>query len=136
MSQKLFSCFFFSCELLQLYVCLKHRNSSNTPRRATISNNSSNNSSSKQAAAAAADMLGDDKQQPIPGADPAGGIAVDEAIRNRAVRQRDESMLELQTNASMARNTAMGKLDLSELLRRKSKARSAASAARRAASDA
>ena len=113
--------FFFSCELLQLvilYVCSISR------------------SIATAAAAAAADILGDDEQQPIPGADPAGGIAVDEAIRNRAVRQRDESMLELQTNASMARNTAMGKLDLSELLRRKSKARSAASAARRAASDA
>ena len=37
-------------------------------------------------AAAAADMLGDDEQQLIPGADPAGGIAIEEAIR-----QRDES---------------------------------------------
>ena len=43
------------------------------------------------AAAAAADMLGDDDQQPIPWADPAGGIAVEEAIRDRTVRQRDES---------------------------------------------
>ena len=42
-------------------------------------------------------MLGDDEQQPIPGADPAGGIAVEEAVRDRAVRQRTRAMLELQT---------------------------------------
>ena len=54
-------------------------------------------------------MLGDDEQQPIPGADPAGGIAVEEAIRDRAVRQRDESNART-TNANMARKTAMGKL--------------------------
>ena len=37
-------------------------------------------------------MLGeDDQQQPVPGADPAGVIAVEEAIRDIAVRQRDES---------------------------------------------
>ena len=45
-------------------------------------------------------------------------------------------MLELQTNANTARKTEMGKLDLSALLRRESKARSAASAARSAASGA
>ena len=116
-------------------MCLKHRNSSNTPRRATISNNSSNNSSSKQAAAAAADMLGDDKQQPIPGADPARGIAVEEAIRDRAVRQRDEINART-ANANMACKTALGKLDLSELLRRESTACSAAYAAQSTASDA
>ena len=90
------------------------------------------NSSSKQAAAAAADMLGGDEQQPIPGADPAGGIVVEEAIRDRSVRQRDESNART-ANANMACKTALGKLDLSELLRRESKARSAASAARSAA---
>ena len=111
--------FFFSCELLQLvilYVCSISR------------------SIATAAAAAAADILGDDEQQPIPGADPAGGIAVDEVICDRAVRHRDESTLDLQTNANMARKTAMGKVDLSELLRRESKARSEVSAARNAAS--
>ena len=37
-------------------------------------------------------MLGNDEHSPsIPGADLAGGIAVDEAIGDRAVRQGDES---------------------------------------------
>ena len=80
-------------------------------------------------------MLGDDEQQPIPGGDPAGGIAVEGAIHDRAVRQRDESNART-ANANMAFKAALGKLDLSELLRRESKARSAASAARSAASDA
>ena len=35
-------------------------------------------------------MLGDDKQQPIPGADPAAGVAAEEAIRDRAVIERRE----------------------------------------------
>ena len=86
-------------------------------------------------AAAAADMLGDDEQQPIPGADPAGAIAVEEAIRDRAMRQRDESSART-ANANMASKTALGKLGLSELLRRESKAGRAASAARSTASDA
>ena len=81
-------------------------------------------------------MLGNDEHSPsIPGADLAGGIAVDEAIGDRAVRQGDESNART-ANANMAFKTALGKLDLSELLRRESKARSAASAARSAASDA
>ena len=80
-------------------------------------------------------MLGDDEQQPIPGADPAGGVAVEEAIRDRAVRQRDESNARI-ANANMVRRTALGKLNISKLLRRESKARSVASAARSAGSDA
>ena len=80
-------------------------------------------------------MLGDDEQQAIPGADPAGSIAVEEAIRDRAVRQRDESNARI-ANANMVRRTALGKLNISKLLRRESKARSVASAARSAGSDA
>ena len=80
-------------------------------------------------------MLGGDEQQPIPGADPAGGIVVEEAIRDRSVRQRDESNART-ANANMACKTALGKLDLSELLRRESKARSATTASRSAAPDA
>ena len=57
-------------------------------------------------------MLGDDKQQPILMADPAGGIAVEEAIRDRAVRRRDETNAPI-ANANMARKTALGNLDLS-----------------------
>ena len=77
----------------------------------------------------------DDQHHPISGADPAGGIAVEEAIRGRAVKQRDESNART-ANANMACNTALGRLDLSELLRRESNARSAASAEQSAASDA
>ena len=87
------------------------------------------------AAAGPADMPADEQQQPISGADPAGGIAVEEAIRGRAVKQRDESNART-ANANMACNTALGRLDLSELLRRESNARSAASAEQSAASDA
>ena len=88
------------------------------------------------AAAAAADVLGDDEQQPIPGADPAGGVAVEEAIRDRAVRQRDESNARTANKREYGPQNCNGKLDLSELFRRESKARSAASAVRSAASDA
>ena len=57
-------------------------------------------------------MLGADKQQPVLGADPVGGIAVEEAIRDRAVRERDETNARI-ANANMARKTALGNLDLS-----------------------
>ena len=46
----------------------------------------------------------------------AGGIAAAEAIRNRAVKQRDESNART-ANANMACKIALGKLDLSELRR-------------------
>ena len=52
-------------------------------------------------------MLGDDEQQPIPGGDPAGGIAVEGAIHDRAVRQRDESNAQT-ANANIACKTCVG----------------------------
>ena len=51
----------------------------------------------------------------------AGGIVAAEAIRDRAVKQRDESNART-ANAKMACKTALGRLDLSERLRRESEA--------------
>jgi len=76
--------FFFFCELLQLLIVSGCSRSIATAATA--------HAERRPAITAAADMLGDDEQQqPIPGADPAGSIAVEEATRDRAVRQRDES---------------------------------------------
>ena len=49
----------------------------------------------------------------------AGGIVAVEPIRDRAVKQRDESNARI-AKVNVACKTALGKLDLSELLRRES----------------
>ena len=53
----------------------------------------------------------------------AGDIAAAEAIRDRVVKQRDESNARTATaNANMVCKTALGRLDLSDLLRTESEA--------------
>ena len=73
--------FFFSLVSCSYYTCVLE--ASQQQQQPTPSDGQQQQQ--QQAAAAAADMPGD-KQQPISGADPAGGIAAEEAIRDRAVK--------------------------------------------------